>query len=133
MGEAADIEVRPSVPVRTEPHPTTKISIVCCRTKLQDWPTKENLTQTGKRDLLVNYTNIKSRHDMGKIGANNNAAQALPVDYEMNLVPIAAQKLEWVMETCSNCAIGTPISTLLGRSIWRPFRARRLWLVGSQG
>jgi hypothetical protein len=27
MGEAADIEVRPPVPVRTEPHPTRKISI----------------------------------------------------------------------------------------------------------
>jgi hypothetical protein len=28
-------------------------------------------------------------------------------DYAMNLAPIAAQKLEWVIETCYNCAIGT--------------------------
>jgi hypothetical protein len=24
----------------------------------------------------------------------------------MNLAPIAVQKLEWVIETCDNCAIG---------------------------
>jgi hypothetical protein len=49
--------------------------------------------------------------------------------YEMNLAAMAAQKLQWVVETCYNCAIG-PISTLLGRPIWRPFRARRVgWSV----
>jgi hypothetical protein len=39
-------------------------------------------------------------------------------------------KSQCAIETCYNCAIGTPISTLLARSIWRPFRARRVgWSV----
>ena len=43
-------------------------------------------------------------------------------DYQLNLAPIAAQELERITETCYNWILPP---TLLVRSIWRPFRARR--------
>jgi hypothetical protein len=46
--------------------------------------------------------------------------------YQMNLAPIAARKL--AMETVYHWAIG-PAFALLGRSVWRPFRASRFRLV----
>jgi hypothetical protein len=67
---------------------------------------------------------------LGTLKMDGSPCKGERCGYEMDLAPIAVQKLEWVMETCYNCAIGTPISTLLGRSIWRPFRARRVgWSV----
>ena len=42
------------------------------------------------------------------------------------LPPMAAQKSGCAIGTCDNCIIGHRFR-LLGRSIWRPFRARRSW------
>jgi len=50
--------------------------------------------------------------------------------HQMNLIPVAAQKSECVIETFYNWTLLPP---LLGRSIWRLFRARRYWMVGFQG